>query len=534
MLAVIIFFIAFFLRFYKLTSNPSSLYWEEVALGYDAYSLLKTGSDHRGNPWPVVYINSYMDYKPPLYVYTAIPSIWLFGLNEFGIRFPSAFFGSLTVLVFYLLVNELFKDKISQYLNISISLMASFLLTISPWHLQFSRAAFEANLALFIFSLAVLLFYKALKNKIYLPFSSFCFVLTLYTYHGARVFTPLFIALLLLIYWRKLWHIKSIAIISLILGLILTSPLIKEMNKIEVRQRFQETSAFATLDPIVESNQKIEEDGTSRLSKLIHHRFLEYSRIFLNNYFTYFNGRYLFLSGDENPRHSTQEFGELYHWELVTLILGIIILLKNIKRKSSLLIIGWLLLAPIPGAITKTNPHSLRTILSLPAFIIVSAIGLTQIIKVIKNIKLPSITHYSLLITLFLLLFTEFILYLHFYYSHYPKIHSDQWQYGYKEAILYIKNNQEKYNSIYLTEKYGRAYMYYLFFNQLEPTKIQAFIEPFKTDPNIRKLDKVNFGDKETVGEGELVIGGPDEKRGKLLKTINLLDGTPVFKIWEK
>ena len=102
----IIFVLAVFLRFYKLSSNPPSLYWEEAALGYDAYSILKTGKDFHGNKFPLVAFESFGDWKPSLYFYTLVPSIALFGLNEFAVRFPSAFFGSLTVLLTYFLVKS--------------------------------------------------------------------------------------------------------------------------------------------------------------------------------------------------------------------------------------------------------------------------------------------------------------------------------------------------------------------------------------------------------------------------------------------
>ena len=85
LILLLIMALAFWLRFYKLTQAPPSLYWEEVALGYDAYSLLKTGKDHRGNSWPIVYLESYMDFKSLLYSYTLILSMAIFGLNNFKV-----------------------------------------------------------------------------------------------------------------------------------------------------------------------------------------------------------------------------------------------------------------------------------------------------------------------------------------------------------------------------------------------------------------------------------------------------------------
>src|SRR3989338_11677884 len=105
-LIIAIFVLAFALRFYKLGQIPSSLDWDEVSLAYNAQSLLQTGKDEFGNSWPLS-IQSFNDYKPPVYTYLLIPVLKVFGKTEFAIRFPSALAGTLTVLVTYFLVKEL-------------------------------------------------------------------------------------------------------------------------------------------------------------------------------------------------------------------------------------------------------------------------------------------------------------------------------------------------------------------------------------------------------------------------------------------
>ena len=103
----LIILLAFFLRIYKLGSVPPSLYWDEASLGYNAYSILKTARDEHGKFLPLTNFAAFGDYKPPGYIYAAVPSIAIFGLNEFAIRFPSAFFGTLTVFLTYFLAKKL-------------------------------------------------------------------------------------------------------------------------------------------------------------------------------------------------------------------------------------------------------------------------------------------------------------------------------------------------------------------------------------------------------------------------------------------
>ncbi|MBU4431115.1 hypothetical protein KKB16_03350, partial [Patescibacteria group bacterium] len=53
---------AFFIRIYKTNSYPPLL-WDETAIGYNAYSILKTGKDEYGEFLPLIF-KSFGDYKP--------------------------------------------------------------------------------------------------------------------------------------------------------------------------------------------------------------------------------------------------------------------------------------------------------------------------------------------------------------------------------------------------------------------------------------------------------------------------------------
>jgi hypothetical protein len=63
---IIIFVIATFFRFYQLGNLPSSLNWDEISHGYNAYSILKTGHDQWGQSWPIFNFRAYGDYPTTL------------------------------------------------------------------------------------------------------------------------------------------------------------------------------------------------------------------------------------------------------------------------------------------------------------------------------------------------------------------------------------------------------------------------------------------------------------------------------------
>src|SRR3990167_2080459 len=97
---LVIIIIAAILRLWNLGGNPPHLTPDEAALGYNAYSILKTGKDEYGQILPVIF-KSFGDYKPGLYVYLTVPFVAIFGLTEFAVRLPSALFCILSVFLIF-------------------------------------------------------------------------------------------------------------------------------------------------------------------------------------------------------------------------------------------------------------------------------------------------------------------------------------------------------------------------------------------------------------------------------------------------
>jgi len=135
LLLILILLLASFLRLWRLGDVPVSLFGDELDVGYHAYSILKTGRDYHGNLLPF-HFQSLAEYRTPLFLYSAVPTVGLFGISALGVRLPAAIFGILGVYALYMLVNEITKSK-------KLALASSFVLTMSPWHIQYSRAAFE-------------------------------------------------------------------------------------------------------------------------------------------------------------------------------------------------------------------------------------------------------------------------------------------------------------------------------------------------------------------------------------------------------
>lgn len=170
------------IRVWDLPQNPPGLTWDETALGYNAYSLLKTARDEYGVFLPVN-LKSFGDYKPAIYTYLDIPFVAIFGLGEMAVRLPNVFLGVGAVVLIYFLVHELLKDR-------RLGLLAALMLAISPLAIQFSRPAFESSAALFFNLLGTLFFLKGLKSPRFFIFAALAFGLSLFTYQSSRLFLP--------------------------------------------------------------------------------------------------------------------------------------------------------------------------------------------------------------------------------------------------------------------------------------------------------------------------------------------------------
>src|SRR3990172_2196276 len=192
LLVTLVVLLAFFLRVNKVTEVPPSLNWDEVSIGYNAYSILKTGKDEWGEFLPL-HFKSYGEYKLPAQIYASIPAIAIFGLNEFGVRITAVIYGALTILLLYFLAKELFDNK-------WIGLMSAFFLAISPWHIQLTRASFESSFSVFWIVMGVWFLVKSFKNPKWLIMSVVPFAISIYTYNSARIFTPLFLVSMLFVF----------------------------------------------------------------------------------------------------------------------------------------------------------------------------------------------------------------------------------------------------------------------------------------------------------------------------------------------
>ncbi len=449
-------------RFYKLGEAPHGFYLDEAGQGYSAYSILKTGKDEFGKSFPVVF-RSFTDFKTPVYIYLIVPLIPLFGLTTFAVRFPSFIFSILTIPVLYFLILKIAPKKIAYALS-SISVL---LLAISPWHILFGRTNFECNVALFFFLTGVLFFFYSLEKPKFLILSSIFFAIAIPAYHAQRIVTPLMLIALFLRHKKTLLsktHFRYL-IIGAILGFIISLPTLSIATTPGFLARASGLNIFS-------SNHQ--PAGFLANYKGIFYPFVN-SHIFLSIqefaslYISYFSPRNMFVLGDSGPRSSFPEIGTFFVWQFPFYIYGMFLFVKNKKLNDlRFFTLSFLLIAPIPAALTRDPYSTIRSLQMVIPLTIVISLAIVEILnklkktdqKIIFGVGISILIIYSLL-----RLYSSAIILNEYYRGVY-------WNYGWKEASLIIRG-LNKNLPIVVDNSRDEPYIQLAFFLKYDPEKYQ-------------------------------------------------------------
>jgi len=551
----LILILAIGLRFYGLSGFPPSLSWDEISHGYNSYSILKTGADQWGQKFPIINFRAYGDYPLPLNLYLTTPSILIFGLSEFSIRFPHALLGVLTVIATYFLVLGITKRK-------NLSLLASFLVAVEPWTLFTSRIVLQQNVSIFLLIASMAGFFNRKNNKLLFPASLFLLFLSLFAYHSTRIFSPMILVAGVFIYrndFKALFKRKGF-LFGFLASVVLAFLVLAAAIILEPSARARGQWLFIINQSAV--NKIIENRDNSKfpliISRIVYNRPTYFISEFTKNYLEYFSPKFLFINGGTQYQYSLPGYGLSYLINLPFFYLGLLILFKRAKdgSKDYRLILAWLLLSPIAGAITNEHFAVTRVSTMLPLPQLLSAIGAFFVFDYLN--KKTAEKYKGLLVALYFIaiyIFAEG--YLINYFIKYPKTYSWAWQYGYKQAVNYAKENYGKYDKIIVTKKYGEPHEFFLFYWPWDPAKYQNDTNAIRFYQSgwywVDRFDKFYFvNDWQIPKSGEtfvleskgkvdcsnsrcLLITSPgDYPLGwKKLETINFLDGSPAFEIHE-
>ncbi len=538
LLLIIILLLAALLRLIALGKIPAGISPDEVSQGYSAYSLLKTGKDEWGISWPVTSFRAFADYRAPLQTYLILPSVALFGLNEFAVRLPSAVFGILAVLAAYLLTKELFKSE-------KTALLAAFFLAISPWHIQFSRTALEANFASFLFPLGIFFLLRGIKgNRKLLILSAIVLGLDLYSYLAAKLFVPLFILAIFLFNHAQIFKqgIKRLAPFLLIFSafaipiyfdaffgpgnvrgkdLSITNFSVSNLTTISNEQYYSPLNAISPQLPRLFSNKVVFTIGQ-----------------FVSNYISYLSPTFWFTEGGREITYSVfPGMGLLHLWMFPLIIIAFYRLIIN-KDKNFVLILSWLLLAIVPAAITKEGYRPNRVGSLLTFWEIIAAYGTLELFSKFKNqiVRLGFVA----------IILVSLVAYVNFYVFIAPTKYPSALSFGYRDLISKIDKYKDKYKNI-IVDRGNQSQIFVAFYDHLDPTLYQTYSSQWWPQIQKRKLLFLDMLDPYTLGQytfktfnvsvdlapGNLVvIPAPkmrDDWKSLMIDQVNYPDQTPAF-----
>lgn len=523
----LIIFLAFLLRFYKLGKVPASLYWDEVSIGYNAYSILTSKRDEYGEIFPLRF-KAFGEYKLPGYIYLTVPLVKAFGLNEFSVRLLSALVGVLTVFLIFFISKEIFKNQKKVFL---IALVSTFLLAFSPWHLNLSRAAFEANLGLFFFCLGLFLLLK--KSFI---FAALSLSFSIYSYYSFWLLIPCLLAYFFFIEIEK----KKILICSALVFL-LTFPLIKSVILEKQQERFKQVSIFTNKDLLEESQLRRTRDKNSVLSKIFYHRYVVWTKEFFKNYTLHFSPAFLFFKGDGNSRHGPYQAGLLFPLTLPFLFFGTYLFLKE----KNYLILFLLLISPLTAAFSWPAPHALRSALMAVILPIITALGLIRFYDLLEKNRFYYFKRIFYGLSALLFIFS-FVLYLDNYYTHSYLNQAFDWGDGYSELTSFLKKEEADFEKIYISGGRWQPYIYALFYLKYSPLSYQKegsdhghfgkyYFGLTPWDEGGKRFYKTNWDWKTFLAEknGLIILTPGEELNLPIFKTIWSVDGNEAFLIYK-
>ncbi len=459
--------LSIFFRFWQLGTVPDGFHVDEASVGYNAYSLMKTGRDESGVFLPLT-SRGLNDFGGTIGSYITIPFIYLFGLTQWAVRAPTAVFGVLFVLLTYAFVYRISNNR-------SAALLSMALAAVSPVGILLSRAqSVLVGFVIFYGAAYLWLLWAQKRSFWYLGLSLLGIAVSFYTYTGIRLFALPFLLLMTVWHWRTLdkrLRVTAAAfflIIALFVAGLFFSP---------AGRRFSQISVFSTQNVQLPLDEEIREDGAQHqpilVTRMIHNKATAYGRFFLTNFTDHLSFQFLFLQASQPLREKVPNAGVLLLIEGPFLLIGIYTVIRK-KLSYGVYSIVWFLLVPAVMSVgSEETPNIHRFFLAMIPVHLLVAYGILATMHAVKT-KYRRILAFGLI-----LLFAVNVFYfLHELFVHQP-VHAPIYRNGAdKELAISIRDRYSFYDVV-VSQK---ILPHVLFFWPVDPETYQKEGSPRDTD----------------------------------------------------
>ena len=550
------------LRVVRLGSVPPALSQDEACDGYDAYSVLATGRDHHGNFLPLV-MQGFDDYRMPLFQYSLVPLVAAFGLKPAVIRLGAALWGIVDLVAITVLAGLM--------MGLPAAAAAALFGALSPWHLPFSRYGIEATAASATITLGMLCFLLWFRRRwdLWLLLSGAFFGLSLYSYAITKVFLPLLIALLIVLYWRELKAVRLrvlAAAAAIVMLLALPQAFLLLQHPAEMQAEFQHLSLFHIIatcpgcDP-----EKAMAAGHSLFYQLIG---------FAANWLSYFTPSFLFLIGDRGDHWTMVHppgFGQLLPEQAPLILLALGASISAHRRRIVLLLAGWLIVAALPAALTMplgasrpearalptphvmfdysvrpspltpslllSHPDSRHDVLAIAPWILFSALGFVVLLEWLSRMAVLRAAAAGLILAGAIFHGARFVRY---YFRDFPTLAAPYFQYGIEQALGAVDKLDDGRQPIELTARINQPYIYVLFFERYPPAMFQQgpVLRNNGLFGHVFAFGRYTFVKPnwvyDSLNHGIFVYGGHDQLPKSPAFSIRYPDGSVAYNIVQK
>ncbi|MFZ5376669.1 MAG: phospholipid carrier-dependent glycosyltransferase [Patescibacteria group bacterium] len=484
---LLVLFLALCFRFYKLSEIPRGLNWDEVSYAYNAYSLKETGKDEWGVSWPP-FLKAFGDYKPALLSYLQIISFWFFGLTTFAVRFPTSLLGMTSIIALGVFVFSKTKDK-------WLSLAMMFLLTISPWHVHYSRIAMDPIVG-FSFLMIGLAFFVQ-KKWLFKTLGMILLLVSMYTYNAERLLLPVFSGLYLSFLFLKnflkkkpfktflvkeMWVVVFFGLSAIVFAYLTffnsagsRAISVLAIDKVKITENVNEIYFRSSVSGLP-------------ILRILNNKLVVIGNNFAKGYLLHFSSGFLFFDDNLSPRHAFSKYGNLLLIFIPFFIAGAV---KKIRRPDdfSIFMISWLLISPLAAALTTDIPHSGRTLQMVVPIVYFVAVGVFYLIQLTKVSLIKKLT---ITFTLSVLLFNT-ALYWRDYLIFFPEESGLAFQNNIKQLANFIGDSITKNPEqvVYVINAPTDPAIFLAWYLQIDPNSWQ------KADDSHRKIGKILIKDVE-------------------------------------
>lgn len=367
------------LRTLWLADAPPGMHRDEAVSLVDAWNIAQTGRDHLGHLLPLAAFEAYGDWLSPMLTYLEAPWVALAGPSPLAARMVTAVIGALAAPAVYALARALRLPAVA-------AACAAFVCALSPWQIYLSRVAIQPALVPTCWALCLLAAVRFVRDggrrdALWLALAA---GLTLYAYPTLKLETPLLMALAVALALRRHGRGAAAAWLpaALLLALLWLPLALGMLLNPAISARFREVGLAA------------DSPGAWLAS-------------WWREYRVYLQPDFYYVSGDARkvirgvPGH-----GSALSVEAPLLLAGLAALALLVaagfpatepqdagrfSRASALaawvrrisplpapawaLILGALLIAPLPASLTKGNPSNFRAATLAPLYALVVGMG---------------------------------------------------------------------------------------------------------------------------------------------------------------